>query len=135
LWINHSCIWYFCEQISNYPQMGLSPLWLILFFGCVCNGLVIWGSISNVVGLTRLYALPLTTLSWAQIPNLRSMTSCVISLLERLAHFRQLVSTIFIQHIIVVWTDCELFIARSPIQVLTTLNIDEIYGVIIWQKN
>jgi hypothetical protein len=51
------------------------------------------------------------------------MTSLVISLFERLAHFCRLVSAIFIQHVIVTLTDCELFIARSPIQELTTLNI------------
>jgi hypothetical protein len=51
------------------------------------------GSLRNVVGLTRPYALPLPALFWAQIPDLRSMASLVISLFERLAHFRQLVST------------------------------------------
>jgi hypothetical protein len=56
------------------------------------------GSIKNVVELTRPYALPLTALFWAQIPDLRSMTSLVISLFERLVHFRRLVSAICIQH-------------------------------------
>jgi hypothetical protein len=40
-----------------------------------------WGSFWNVVGLTRPYALPLTALFWAQIPDLRSMTSLVIFIL------------------------------------------------------
>jgi hypothetical protein len=46
-------------------------------------------SLRNMVGLTRPYALPLTALFWAQIPDLRSMTSLVISLFERLVHFGQ----------------------------------------------
>jgi hypothetical protein len=56
---------------------------------------VMQGSNRNVVELTRTYALPLTALFWARIPDLRSMTSLVISLFKRLAHFRQLVSAIY----------------------------------------
>jgi hypothetical protein len=83
---------------------------------------VMRGSLRNVVGLTRPYALPLPVLFWAQLPDLCSMTSFVISLFERLAYVSWSAPS-YTQHVTVTSTDCELFIARSPIQILTTLDV------------